>query len=66
MTLNRVFKNFTDQYWKFYTYPGIYWKSGVALNKKKSRKIARKRMKQDKFYNGFYEFIESNRKKNEK
>ena len=35
-------------------------------HKKKMRKWARKSLKQDKFYNGFYEFIEENRKKNGK
>lgn len=32
-------------------------------HKKLRRRVARKKMKQDKFYNGFYEFIEENRRR---
>lgn len=56
MSLNRIFKT---KMWKYD------WADTFAIlhgskskNKKLSRRMAKKRFKQDKFYNGFYEFVE--------
>lgn len=64
MTLNKIFRKKMQH---DHIYDTVYHLYGAKNpDKKIDRRIARKRMKQDKFYNGFYEFIEFNRKKNEK
>ena len=64
MNLNRIFKRKMqlDYQWDtFYNMKGAKKKDKIL-----GRRRARHRMKQDKFYNGFYEFIEENRKRSEK
>lgn len=61
MTLNSVFKRECRRYEWADTFVMLH--GAKNPNKKLSRRLARKRMKQNKFYNGFYEFIEENRKK---
>lgn len=58
MTLNKVFKKKMMIRHRWDTFCYIYGPKNP--HKKLDRKIARKRMKQDKFYNGFYEFLEEN------
>lgn len=61
MTLNKIFiKKMRDLEGKYNTFAYLYGTHNP--NKKMARKIARKKFKQDKFYNGFYEFLEDNRK----
>lgn len=61
MTINKIIKSkMRDVY--FDTFTNVY--GAKNPEKKLSRKIVRKRMKQDKFYNGFKDFVEENRKKN--
>ena len=65
MSLNKIFKSKIRKYeGKYNTCAFLYGTHNP--DKKKMRKWARKSLKQDKFYNGFYEFIEENRKKNGK
>lgn len=64
MSLNRIFKT---KMWKYDWADTFAYLHGTKNpHKKRSRKMARKIFKQDKFYNGFYEFVEMNRKKNDK
>lgn len=56
MNLNRIFKRKMQLDYQWDTF----YNMKVAKKKDKilGRRRARHRMKQDKFYNGFYEFIE--------
>lgn len=62
MTLAKVFKSkMREVEGRYNTFAFLYGTHNP--NKKLARRLARKRMKQDKFYNGFYEFIEENKKR---
>lgn len=61
MTLNKIFKIIEQKYDWADTFVLLH--GSKKKNKKLGRRYARKRMKQDRFYNGFYEFIEEQRKK---
>lgn len=61
MSLNKVFKVKMWRYEWVDTFAQLHGTHNP--NKKLSRRLARKRMKQDKFYNGFYEFVEENKKR---
>lgn len=56
MNLNRIFKSKMYEMNRWDTFVYLYGPKNP--DKKKQRKIIRKRMKKDKFYNGFYEFLE--------
>lgn len=62
MSLNKIFKSKMKEFMYDNTFAQLH--NTKNPYKKIARKNARHRMKQDKFYNGFYEFIEENKRRN--